>query len=148
MQAELAAQRDRETSIEAAALAAAAVDGVVVDERDGYTNDELRRLALATRDALAHGVVGLVGTNPDRTSATVAVAISRDLVADGVSAASIALPAARVLGGGTGKKATEVAVGGGRNVAAVGEARAELDRAARAVLPREPTAPVGTAGDR
>jgi alanyl-tRNA synthetase len=140
VQAELAAQRDREITIEAAELAASAIDGVVVEERDGRTNDELRRLAVAARDALGHGVVGLVGVSRDGTSAAVAVAISRDLVDQGVAAAAIALPAAKVLGGGTGKKATDVAVGGGRNASAVHEARA--------ILAREAKAAVGTAGDR
>jgi alanyl-tRNA synthetase len=148
VQAELAAQRDRETTIEATALAASAVDGVVVEQRDGHTNDELRRLAVAARDALGRGVVGLVGASPDGTSAAVAVAVSRDLVDQGVSATEIALPAARVLGGGTGKKATDVAAGGGRNASAVSEARAILAREARAVLAREPKAAVGTPGDR
>ncbi len=148
VQAELAARRDREITGDAAALAARAVNGVVVETRDGHTNDELRRLAVAARDVLGHGVVGLVGASPDGSSATVAVAVSRDLVDQGITAAAIALPAATALGGGTGKKPADVAVGGGRNAAAVPEAQALLDREAHAAVDGKPQTPVGTAGDR
>jgi alanyl-tRNA synthetase len=130
LQAELSAQRARGAVAEASDLAAAAVDGVVVDRRDGRGADELRALAVAARDALGGGVVGLVGAGPDGASATVVVAVSADLVGRGVTASEIARPVAAVLGGGTGK-APDVAVGGGRNVAALDEARAVLERSAR-----------------
>jgi alanyl-tRNA synthetase len=130
LQAELSAQRARGAVAEASDLAAAAVDGVVVDRRDGRGADELRALAVAARDALGGGVVGLVGASPDGASATVVVAVSADLVGRGVTASEIARPVAAVLGGGTGK-APDVAVGGGRNVAALDEARAVLERSAR-----------------
>ena len=51
---------------EAATLAAAAVDGVVVVRRDGLTPGELRTLAIATRDALGSGIVALVGLDARR----------------------------------------------------------------------------------
>ena len=58
------------------------------------------------------------------------VAVTKDLVADGVSAADVARDAARALGGGTGKQA-DLAVGGGPNVAAVDEALALAARERR-----------------
>ena len=133
LQAELAAERRKQSGAEASTLVEGAVEGVVVVRRDGLTPDELRALAIAVRDALAGaggGVVGLVGLGPDGTKAGVVVAITKDLAAGGVSAADIARPAARALGGGTGKQA-DLAVGGGPNVAAVAEALALLADAAR-----------------
>jgi alanyl-tRNA synthetase len=133
LQDELAAERSRQTGTEAVALAASASDGVLVVRRDGASPDDLRRLALATRDALGRGVVGVVGAAPDGSKAGLVVAVTKDLVGAGVSAADLARDAARLLGGGTGKNA-DVAVGGGPNVAAVDDALEALTAAARAVL--------------
>ena len=119
---ELASARAKEATAEAEQLAARAVDGVVAERRD-LGPDDLRRLALATRDRLDSGVVALVGVAADGTKAGLAVAITSDLVTRGVSAAEIAAPAAKALGGGTAKNA-EVVQGGGPNVAAVDEALA------------------------
>ena len=58
--------RRRQAGAEAATLAAAATDGVVVVRRDGLDPDELRTLAIATRDALGSGVVALVGRRARR----------------------------------------------------------------------------------
>jgi alanyl-tRNA synthetase len=101
--------------------------------RDGASPDDLRRLALATRDALGRGVVGVVGTGPDGSKAGLVVAVTKDLVGAGVSAADLARDAARLLGGGTGKNA-DVAVGGGPNVSAVDDAVEALTAAAHVVL--------------
>ena len=133
LQDELAAERSRQTGAEAAALAAAASDGVLVVRRDGASPDDLRRLALAARDALGHGVVAVVGRGADGAKAGLVVAVTKDLVGAGVSAADLARDAARLLGGGTGKNA-DVAVGGGPNVAAVDDAVDALATAARAAL--------------
>jgi alanyl-tRNA synthetase len=133
LQAELAAQRSRGAAAEATRLAAAAVDRVVVDRLDGRGTDELRRLAVATRDALGSGVVGLLAASPDGTSAALVVAVSRDLVDRGVAASDIAGPAASALGGGTGK-AADVAVGGGKQASALDEARNVLVRRAKEAL--------------
>jgi hypothetical protein len=65
--------------------------------------------------------------------------VSSDLVARGVSAAEIAAPAARLLGGGTAKN-PEVVVGGGPNAAEVDAACALVSKDARAA--------VDAAGDR
>ncbi|MET0421243.1 MAG: alanine--tRNA ligase [Acidimicrobiia bacterium] len=138
LQAELAAERRKQAGAEAAELVAGAADGVVVARRDGLPPDELRQLAIATREALARtdgttgGVVALLGLGPDGTKAGVVAAVTKELAAAGGSAADVARDAARALGGGTGKQA-DIAVGGGPNVAAIDEALALLEQAARGV---------------
>ena len=127
--------RAREATAEAAALAADASDGVVAARRDGLDPGELRRLALATRDAAGSGVVALVGVGPDQKKAGLAVAVSNDLVERGVSAADVAATAAKALGGGTAKNA-EVVVGGGTNVDEIDEALALVRREATEALSR------------
>jgi len=130
LQDALAAERAKQAGAEADTLAAQAVDGVVVLRRDGLANDDLRRLALATRDALRSGVVGVVGAGPDGAKAGLAVAVSKDRVDAGASAADLAREPAKLLGGGTNKGA-DLAVGGGPNVDAIDDAVALLDRSAR-----------------
>ena len=120
---ELERARGREAVVEAASLAADAVDGVVAARRDGLTPDDLRRLAIAIRDALGSGVVTLVGVGPDGAKAGITVAVTKDLVERAVSAAEIAQPAARALGGGTARN-PELVVGGGPKVDAVDESLA------------------------
>ncbi len=137
LQAELAAERRKQAGAEAAALVAGAEQGVVVARRDGLTPDELRSLAIATRDELSRaggGIVGLVGVGPDGTKAGLVVAVTKDLAAAGTSAADVARDAARALGGGTGKQ-TDLAVGGGPNVDAVDQAIGLIRDAARGALP-------------
>jgi alanyl-tRNA synthetase len=134
LRAELDAQRAREAATDATALAATAVDRVVVDRRDGRTADELRRLALAVRDALGSGIVGLVGVGADPAKAVLVVAVSRDLVERGVDANRIASPAAAVLGGGAGKGRPDLSVGGGSNPGDVDEAREMLVRQAKSAV--------------
>jgi alanyl-tRNA synthetase len=124
---EVTALRARGAAAEAQELAAAAVDRIVVLRRDGLSNEDLARLATATRDSLGSGVVVLAGAGPEGQKAGIAVMVSSDLVAEGASAAEIALPAAKALGGGT-QKNPERAVGGGPRVEAVDEAL-ELARA-------------------
>jgi alanyl-tRNA synthetase len=123
-------QRRGQAQAEAATLAGTAVDGVVVARRDGLTNDEMRKLAIATRDALASGVVGLVGLAPDGAKVPIAVAVTKDLVDRGVSAGAVAAEAAAVLKGGTGKQA-DVVAGGGQEVGAIDDALAALERQAK-----------------
>jgi alanyl-tRNA synthetase len=116
-------------------LAADAPDGVVAARRDGLDAGGLRRLALATREAVGSGVVALVGVGPDQKKAGLAVAVSNELVARGVSAADVAATAAKALGGGTAKNA-EVVVGGGTNVDQVDEALALVRREATEAVSR------------
>jgi alanyl-tRNA synthetase len=120
---EAEAARAREAVVEAAALAGGATDGVVATRRDGLDPGGLRRLAQATRDAMGSGVAALVGTAPDGKKAGIAVAVTKDNVERGVSAADVASKAAKALGGGTAKN-PEVVSGGGPNVGAVDEALA------------------------
>jgi alanyl-tRNA synthetase len=136
--AELEQARSREAVAEASSLAAEAVEGVVAARRDGHSPDELRRLAVATRDALRAGVVALVGVAPDGNTAGIAVAVTNGLVEQGVSAAEIAKPAAKALGGGTARNA-DLVVGGGKSVGAVDEALA--------LARKEATEAVAGAGD-
>jgi alanyl-tRNA synthetase len=120
---EAEAARAREAVVEAAALAAGAADGVATARRDGLDPSELRRLALATRDAMGSGVVALVGLTPDGKKAGLAVAVTGEHVERGVSAAEVAAKAAKALGGGTAKN-PDVVQGGGPNIDAVDEALA------------------------
>jgi alanyl-tRNA synthetase len=130
---EIAAQQARAAAGEATELAADAVDGVVAVRRD-LGNEDLRRLALATRDALGSGVVALVGAvPPERAKAAIVVAVSPDLVERGVSAAAIASRAAQALGGSTAKN-PELVVGGGKNAAGVDDALAAVRDDALAAL--------------
>ena len=131
LQGELTAQRTKQAVADAGALAASAADGVVVTRRDGLTTDALRHLALAVRDALGEGIVGIVGAGPDGTSASVVVAVSAGLVDAGVSASDLAREAATRLGGGTSKGA-DIAVGGGKHPDALEDAQAALTDAAHA----------------
>jgi alanyl-tRNA synthetase len=133
----LESERKRQASAEATTLAGGAVDGVVVARRDGLAGNDLRGLAVAARDALGSGIAALVGLAPGGEKAGVAVAVSRDLVKEGVDASAIAGPAVQALGGGTGKNA-DLAVGGGPNAAAVEEARALLEQHAKEAVGRAP----------
>jgi alanyl-tRNA synthetase len=128
---EIASTRAQQAGAEAATLAASATDGVVVVRRDGFAPDDLRTLAIATRDALRSGIVAVVGLGPDGSKAGLAVAVSRDRVEAGASAAEIARGAAKALGGGTAKHADAVQ-GGGPKVDAIDEALGLLDSAVHA----------------
>jgi alanyl-tRNA synthetase len=115
--------RAGEAAAAASSLAAGADRGIVVARRDGVAPDELRRIAQETARILGTGVVVLAGGSPDGAKAGIAVAVTPDLVARGASAAEIAAPGARRLGGGTAKHA-ELVVGGGPEVAAIDQALA------------------------
>ena len=111
---------------------AGAADGVVVARRDGLGPDDLRQLAVATRDALgADGFVIVLGVANGK--AGVVVAVGKDRVAQGVSAAELAAPVAKLLGGGTAKN-PELVVGGGPNIAAIDDAlEVAREQAARVI---------------
>ncbi len=121
LQDELQKLKAKEATAAAGDLAGAAEQGVVVKRLDGLGNDELRRLAQETVRALGRGVVALVGLGPDGTKAAIAVAVSKDVQARGASAAEIAAPGAKALGGGTSRNA-DIVAGGGPNVAAIDDA--------------------------
>jgi alanyl-tRNA synthetase len=114
--------------IEANEFAALAQDQFLVLRRDGLANDDLRRLAVATLAAMESGIVGLIGLTPDGAKGAIAVAISSDLIAKGVSAHELASESAQILGGGTGRQA-DVAVGGGPQVDGIDAAVTSLLKA-------------------
>jgi alanyl-tRNA synthetase len=120
---ELGALRSKQAVADAASLAAAAEDGVLIVRRDGLPSEDLKRLTLAARDAIGSGVVVVLGAAPDGSKAAVAVAVTPDRVEAGVSAAEIGRPVAKALGGGTGPNADFVQ-GGGPNVAGLDDALA------------------------
>ena len=130
---ELAAARSQQAAGEATTLASEAVDGIVVARRDGLTPDLLRTLALAARDALGSGIVAIVGARPDSDKAGLVVAITKDRVAQGASAAEIAAQAAKALGGGTARHA-DLVEGGGPKVEAIDTAL-DLLRSAATTAP-------------
>jgi len=113
LQDELETARARQAAGEAASLAAGADNGVVAVRRDGHSFEDLRRLAVAVRDAGA-AVAILAGTTPDG-KAGIAVAVSKELQNKGVSAGTIAAEPAKMLGGGAARN-PDVVAGGGKNV--------------------------------
>jgi alanyl-tRNA synthetase len=128
---EVAALRAQAAAAQAGDLAAAAEDRVVAVRRDGLGPDDLRLLATAVRERLGSGVAAIVGLGPDGSKAGIAVAVTKDLVEAGASAAAIAQGAAKALGGGTAKN-PELVVGGGPKVDGLDEALDLVRAAARA----------------
>lgn len=96
---------------------------------DGFTPENARRVVAAARSSIGTGVIGIIGLGPDPQSATIAVAVTDDLVSNGVSAASLAAPAAKLIRGGT-ARAHDVVAGGGKNPEAISEALDSLASAA------------------
>ena len=129
---ELAAMRRAESAAIARGLAEDASGVTVVARRDGLGPDDLRQVAVAARDSLgADAIIVVIGVHAGK--AGVVVAVGKDRVAAGVSAAELAAPVAKLLGGGTAKNA-ELVVGGGPNVNAMDEAlTVAQDRVADAV---------------
>jgi alanyl-tRNA synthetase len=114
---ELKALRTAAAGAGAGALAAEAVDGVVVARRDDVERDALRDLALAVRDQPGVRAVVLGGTPPGGGVALVA-AVERD---SGLVASALIADAARAVGGGGGKDPV-VATAGGRDPSRLDEA--------------------------
>ena len=131
LEREVANLRAKEADFAAVDLVAGAEGGIVVARRDGLGPDDLRRLAQATLRVLGDGVVAILGCGPDGEKAGIAVGVSPGLVAEGASAAEIAAPAARALGGGTAKNA-EFVVGGGPKVDGLDAAEAAVREQAAA----------------
>ena len=109
---------------EASSFVGQAVDGIVAIRYDGASPDELRTLAFAIRDEMKSGAVGVVGLSGDKSKAGICVALSRDVVANGLNAEELASQAVGVLGGGTAKNADFV-VGGGQNIGEIDNALKE-----------------------
>jgi alanyl-tRNA synthetase len=117
---ELARLRDAELAGEAATIAAAAEDGVVVARRDGRSPDELRALAQAVRSRGAAAVA--VGGAPVDGRAAVAVATG-----GAPDAAAVVRQIAGLLRGGGGGSG-QLAVAGGRDASGVDAALREAQR--------------------
>jgi alanyl-tRNA synthetase len=114
--------RSRELLAEAGSLIASAVDGAVVDRRDGLVPDQLRDLAQAVRIQGGLRVV-VLGGSPDGTKASLAVAADGTAVQAGDLVKKIA---PLVDGGGGGKP--ELAVAGGKDPSGIDGALAEARR--------------------
>jgi alanyl-tRNA synthetase len=114
---------DQHTEIGGAALAIA--------RRDGLTPDALRMLAIQVRDRIGTGVA-VIGSERDGKAGLVGV-VTPDLVAQGVSAAEIVGPAARLVGGG-GSRDPELTQAGGPNGGEIDSALEHAREVATAAL--------------
>jgi alanyl-tRNA synthetase len=104
---------------------------LLVAARTGLAPDELRALAIQVRDRLGRGLV-VLGAERDGKASLVA-AVTRDLVAAGLSAAGVLGPAARLLGGGSSRD-PELAQAGGPHGDRLGEALEAAREAGREAL--------------
>ena len=116
LKAEIKALRAELALGQAASLAGAAKDGVVVANVDGLNPNELRELALAVRDQPGVKAVVLGGT--PGSGAALAAAVTSD---SGFDAGALIADGAKVIKGGGGKGA-EIAVAGGKDPEGVSEA--------------------------
>jgi alanyl-tRNA synthetase len=117
LQAELKRLRAQLATGRASELAAAAVDGVVVERIDGVDPGDLRDLAVAVRQQSGMRRIVLMGETPSGGVSLVA-AVHPD---EGIPAADLIKTAARSVGGGGGGKG-EIATAGGKNPAGLDEA--------------------------
>jgi alanyl-tRNA synthetase len=114
---ELKALRSRLATGRAADLAAAAVDGVVVERVDGLAPADLRDLAVAVRDL--DGIRRVVLAGATTTGGASLVAAVR--AGDAVGAAALIRDAAKAVGGGGGGKG-DVATAGGKDPSGLDDA--------------------------
>jgi alanyl-tRNA synthetase len=102
---------------EATTLAGEAVNGVVVARRDDLARDDLRDLAVAIREQ--PGIrAAILGSAPESGGVAIVAAVA---AGSELHASELIGPAAKLVGGGTGKNA-ELAVAGGRDPAKLDEA--------------------------
>ncbi len=121
---EVKALKRQSATGQASALAAQAVDGVVIARVDGTERDAVRDLAVAVRDQPGIRGVVVVG-EPAGGGVALAAAVTPD---SGLHAGELIADAAKAVGGGGGK-APDLAVAGGRDAAKIDDA---LDHARRA----------------
>ncbi|MCY4271702.1 MAG: alanine--tRNA ligase-related protein [bacterium] len=125
LRAELAEMRRSASSDQSGDLAQQAVAGVVVAAVQGVDRDQLRDLAVATRDR--PGVAAVVlGAAPDGGGAALVAAVSPDCE---LNAGELIADAAATIGGGGGRNA-KLAVAGGRDPARLAEALEQVRAAA------------------
>lgn len=122
--------RARQAAQSARQIAEQSSDGVAAGRVDGSTPDQLREMALSAREVLGSGIAIFVGASDDGEKAGIAVAVSADLQDRGISAAELAAPGARLLGGGTAKR-SDLVVGGGAQVGKLDDALAAVRAAAQ-----------------
>ena len=120
--------RSRELQSGAAALAAEALDGVVVARRDGLDPDALRDLAQTVRTTAGLRAV-VLGGSPDGSKASLAVSADRS-GDDPVHAGELVKQIAPLLGGGGGGS-PEMAVAGGKDPSGLDRALDEARRVLR-----------------
>ncbi|HWL44683.1 MAG TPA: alanine--tRNA ligase [Ilumatobacter sp.] len=116
-QAELKGLRAKLATGRAAEFAAGAVDGVVVEQVDGFEPGDLRELALAVRQQAGVRRVVLIGETPAGGVAIVAAVQP----AEGLNASDLIKDAAKAVKGGAGGKG-DVAQAGGKDPSAIPEA--------------------------
>jgi alanyl-tRNA synthetase len=126
LQAELKGLRAKLATGRASEYAAAAVDGIVVEQVDGFEPGDLRELALAVRQQQGVRRVVLLGATPSGGVAIVAAVQP----SDGVNASELIKDAAKAVSGGAGGKG-DVAQAGGKDPAGLGEALRIATEAAR-----------------
>ena len=126
LRAQIVALKQRLAIGEAPALAARAVDGVVVERMDGLDRGGLRDLALSVRE---HAGVDAVVLGAELDSGGVALVAAVD-PASGFNAGVLIEDAKKTVGGG-GKPADEIAVAGGSDAEALNDALNEVRAAAR-----------------
>ena len=105
---------------------------LVVAEVPGLGVDELGKLAVSVRESVKGSAAVIIGSGSAGKAGVVA-ALTKDIVARGVSAKSILAEAARAIGGGAGGK-DDLARGGGNNPEGVPEALRLAAEAARGAL--------------
>jgi alanyl-tRNA synthetase len=121
LEQELKTLRAQQAGAEGKTLAASAVNGMVVERRDGLDQNALKDLAVAVRNEPGIKAVVLVGT-PDGERVALVAAVAKD---GGLEAAKLVGDAARIVGGGGGGKG-DVAVAGGKDTSKIDEAVAAV----------------------
>ena len=117
LQGELKKMRSQMATGQASELAAAAIDGVVVERIDGVEPGDLRDLAIAVRQQPDIRRVVLMG---ETTSGGVSLVAAVD-PAEGIPASDLIKTAARAVGGGGGGKG-DIATAGGKDPSGLDEA--------------------------
>ena len=110
----------------ASALAAEAIDGIVVAQVDDLTPGDLRDLTVAVRQQSGIHTVVLIGVSPGGGVSLVGAVDT----ASGKNAAQLITAAAKAVGGGGGGKG-DIATAGGKNPAGIPEALRLAQEAAR-----------------
>ncbi|MEA3019678.1 MAG: alanyl-tRNA synthetase [Actinomycetota bacterium] len=109
----------------AAALAAKAVDGIVIARQDGMAREDVRDLAVAVRDQPGVRGVVLIG-EPETGGVALVAAVTND---SGLDAGALIAEAAKLTGGGGGKDPA-LATAGGRDASKIDDALELVRRAA------------------